>query len=211
MLHQLHKMAHGYNFVVACSGGSDSMAVVDFYRRGGKNFRVAYFDHKTGNRQGALPVIEEYCSEHNLGLMVGEIESAEVPAGRSREDYWRQERYRWLISLDRPIVTAHHLNDAAETYLFGTMHGTPKLIQSQTIASSFGQNSILYRPFLTCTKQELTDWCIRHNVKWFEDKSNEDVACPRNRIRHNILPEVLKVNPGFLKVIRKKYLSGNTQ
>ena len=64
-------------------------------------------------------------------------------------------------------------------------------------------------PLLTTTKAELTHWCERHRVDWSEDKSNADVSSPRNRIRHNILPEVLKVNPGFLTVMRKKVIASN--
>lgn len=204
MLHQLVKFRYEQPFVLACSGGVDSMAIADFFQRGSKNFSLAYFDHGTGNSIGALPVIEKF-ARNKVTLHVGHIKSPKPP-DLSPEEYWRNERYAWLHSFELPVVTCHHLNDVAETWLMSAMHGQPKLISPILV----GEKRIVYRPFLTNTKQELIDWCVRHHVKWFEDTSNTNVYFPRNRVRHNILPEVLKINPGFLKVMRKKYLNSNT-
>jgi tRNA(Ile)-lysidine synthase len=195
-------------FTLACSGGVDSMAVADFYHRGGKNFILAYFDHGTGNRHGSLPVISKFAETRGIEVVIGTITS-DKPKESSPEEHWRNERYRWLISLGRPIVTCHHLNDAAETWVFSALHGNPKLIQHQGIASSYGNNEIVYRPFLTNTKDDLRNWCVRHEVEWYEDVSNTDTHYPRNFIRHELMPGCLKVNPGLLKTIKKKILIGS--
>lgn len=200
MLHQLFNL-HSQSFILACSGGVDSLAITDFYRRGKKKFALAYFDHNTGNSVGALSVIRKYADQYNLQLHVGKLDSPKPP-DLSLEEHWRNERYEWLTSFGVPVVTCHHLNDCAESWLMGTMHGSPRLI-----AYSFQYNNVsVHRPFLTNRKQDIIDWCLKHNVEWFEDISNNDVTHPRNRIRHNIMPEVLKINPGFLTVIKKKYL-----
>jgi tRNA(Ile)-lysidine synthase TilS/MesJ len=52
-------------------------------------------------------------------------------------------------------------------------------------------------------KSELMDWCCRHSVPYVHDKSNEDTKYARNRIRNNIIPEALAVNPGLHKVVGK--------
>ncbi len=212
MLHQLHKFDRNTHFILACSGGVDSMAALDFLRRGDKKFTIAYFDHDTGNREGALSVISEYTIKHTLKVEVGKISSDPKPKHLSPEEHWRNERYRWLVSLgNSPIVTCHHLNDVAEGWIFSSLHGNPKCMNYQTILSYYGQSVVVYRPFLTNTKQDLIDWCIKHDVKWFEDTSNTNVKFPRNRIRHNILPEALKVNPGLLKVLKKKIIANARQ
>lgn len=203
MFHQLYVMPRDQEFILACSGGVDSMAIASFYQHGGKKPTLAYFDHGTGNKDGALPVIQEYAAKHSLRVEVGTIQGAK-PKDQSPEEFWRNERYRWLHSFQLPVVTAHHLGDAQESWLFGMMHGKPKLIS----ACIEGGGKWLYRPFLTNTKEELLQWCVRHEVKWFEDTSNANTHYPRNRIRHVIMPEVLKINPGFAKVIRKKLLAG---
>jgi len=198
MLHQLINFSKDQEFILACSGGVDSMAVLDFYRRGGKKFTIAYFDHNTGNREGALSVIFEYAIKHNLLVEIGKI-SSEKPADLSPEEHWRNERYAWLKSFNLPIVTCHHVNDQIENWIFSCLHGNPKLIKSYI---NIGCD--VFRPFLCNSKQQLIDWCTNHQVKWFEDISNRDTKYPRNRIRQNIIPEVLQINKGIMKVIRKK-------
>ncbi len=184
------------------------MAILDFYRRGNKKFTVAYFDHGTGNAEKALPIIEKYVRKHNLYLQVGHIEEPKPPQ-MSPEEFWRTQRYKFLCSLPDGdiVITAHNLGDCVEGWLFSTIHGTPKLMQAQTILSSYGEQSkILLRPFLTNRKENLIDWCKRHEVKWYEDKSNQDVNYPRNRIRHCLIDECLKVNPGLFNTIKRKIL-----
>lgn len=200
MLHQLHVFGRTTPFILACSGGVDSMAIADFYKRGGKNFTVAYFNHGTPNADKMEELVSKWAVNNRVKFLVGKIGSTPKPNDLSPEEHWRNERYAWLYSHNLPVITCHHLNDAAETWLFSSIHGESKLINPKIEGK-------LYRPFLTNTKQDFIDWCVNHKVEWFEDTSNTDVRFPRNRIRHNILPEVLKVNPGFLKVIKKKYLA----
>jgi tRNA(Ile)-lysidine synthase len=184
-------------YIIACSGGSDSMAAVSFLHQYNRIFSVAYFHHATPQAPDFQSVVERWCSANKHPFLLGQLTTSK-PKDQSPEEHWRNERYKFLLSYNLPVVTAHHLNDVMETWLFGSIHGNPKLIPSR--------NGLVVRPFLLNTKQQLTDWCIRHNVEWAEDKSNTDVSSPRNRIRHIILPEVLKINPGFAKVIRKKLL-----
>ena len=203
MLHQLLKLNRDNPFILACSGGVDSMAIADFYKRGGKKFEVAYFHHGTSQADQMRQVVVDWGWENEVTVNVGHIKTTAKPVELSPEEHWRNERYKYLHSIGLPVVTCHHLNDVAETWIFGALNGAPKLI-SPAIE---GNGKWLYRPFLTNTKQALIDWCVQHNVKWFEDSSNTDVRYPRNRIRNNILPEALKVNPGLLTVLKKKLLS----
>lgn len=207
MLRQLIKLDRNEPFLLACSGGVDSMAIADFYKRGGKRFSVAYFNHGTPQADAMEELVFEWATNNHISFLVGEISKDPKPAGLSPEEHWRNERYNWLHSYQLPVVTCHHLNDVAETWLFGALNGFPKLIAE----SIQGAGKWLYRPFLTNTKQDLIDWCLQHDVKWFEDTSNVDVHFPRNRIRHNILPEALKVNPGLLNMLKRKLLITNKE
>lgn len=205
MLHQLIRLERDVPFILACSGGVDSMAVADFYRRGGRNFKVGYFNHGTLNANDMQSLVSKWAEQNSIEMLTGKISSDTKPANLSPEEYWRNERYAWLHSFKLPVVTCHHLNDVAETWLFGALHGRPKLIAQAVV----GNGKWLYRPFLTNTKQDLIDWCIAHGLTWYEDMSNKDTRFPRNRIRHYILPEALRVNPGLLTVIKKKVLAGD--
>lgn len=190
-------MSHQSPFLLACSGGVDSMAIADFYKRGNKNFTVAYFNHKTPHADMMSNHVQLWAEQNNVKFVTGTI-LCDKPKEESKEEFWRNQRYAWLKSFGLPIVTCHHLDDAIETWIFSSLHGNPKVIAPV--------NGNVFRPFLLNTKEELKQWCQQHAVKWVEDLSNQDVHFPRNRIRHNIIPEAMKINPGLNKVIKKKIL-----
>ena len=178
---------------VAFSGGVDSCAAVDFLSR---NHRVycAFFNHGTETSQKAEEFAIEFCDARNIDFTVGYPCEAKQ-ADQSWEEYWRIERYRFLYGINGTVVTAHHLDDCVETYLFNMLHG-----KQQTIPF---QNRNVVRPFLTTPKSELVSWCQRHNVPWIEDATNLDISFMRNYIRHELLPKTLVVNPGLQKVVKK--------
>lgn len=179
------------------------MAVADFYKRGGKNFDLAYFHHGTPQANEMWYHVAKWANDNNVIVNRGDIQVPNKPKGMSPEEHWRIERYAWLLSIaeGKPIITCHHLDDACETWIFSALNGNPKVIAPVVK----GPN--ILRPFLTTTKQDMIDWCLNHKVSWFEDKSNKDVSTPRNRIRHNIMPEAFIINPGLRKVVKKKIVA----
>lgn len=181
------------NVTVACSGGVDSMAVVDFLRRA-HNVRLAFFHHGTESSSQALQFLAQWAWENSLELVVDFLDKIK-PSDKSQEEHWRDSRYQFLHQLEGVVVTAHHLDDCVETYLFNCLHG-----KSHTIPLM--RNNVV-RPFLTTPKKVFLDWCQRHEVPWIEDLSNQDLSYMRNHIRHKIVPEALRVNPGLPKVVKK--------
>lgn len=181
---------------VAVSGGADSMAALDFLRQNRK-VKVLHFNHGTHGADAAERVVTKYCDLHNLELVVGHLDES-PDSGQSLEDFWRQARYSFFN--DRcdglPVVTCHHLDDVAETWLFTSLNGNPKLIPSK-------RDNYL-RPFLQTRKAVFEDWCDRKDVMYHYDESNNDTRFNRNFIRHEIMPRALRVNPGLHKVLRKK-------
>lgn len=198
MLHQLFNIDRHQKFVLACSGGVDSMAIADFYRRGNKSFTIAYFNHSTAQSMHMQEHVQSWANQNKLNCDIGHLTNSK-PKDLSWEEFWRNERYEWLKSFNLPIVTCHHLNDAVETWVFSSLHGNPKIISHR--------NNNIWRPFLTNEKEELKQWCIEHDVSWVEDESNNCVDFPRNRIRHVLMPEIERINPGIKKTIRKKILA----
>jgi tRNA(Ile)-lysidine synthase len=184
--------------IIACSGGADSMAALSFLTNHNKrNVTVAYFDHGTEFGAEAKSFVQDFCQHNNLNLSIGQITEPKSK-DESWEEYWRNQRYLFLHSFNLPVITAHNLNDQMENWLFTGFHGQPRLIPYQ--------NRNVIRPFMLALKSELIEWCKSKNIPWLEDPSNQNTNFMRNKIRHDILPEVLKVNPGFDKVIFKKVL-----
>lgn len=180
-----------YECVLATSGGIDSMFAFHFltqhkYRE--RTVHIAFFDHGTETSRLAKQFLLKQFKTVTVGTCQKKPES-------NKEAIWRIERYKFLESFKLPVITAHHLDDCVETYLFSAFNGTPKVIQ-------YSRNNII-RPFLLITKKEIREYVDRYGIKWIEDETNADVTYSRNRIRHNILPEVLKVNPGIHKVVKR--------
>lgn len=191
---------------VALSGGLDSMAALSFLCNARKNVTAFYFDHSTPHGADARQFIESYCAGRGIPLIIRKLEASK-PEELSWEEFWRIERYKFLHSFtDYTIATAHHLDDAAETYLWGCLHGAPRTIHPRQPGPD-GKPTNIVRPFLLTPKQDLVDWCHRKKVPYVNDPSNADTKYSRNRIRHNIMPEALKVNPGLLTVVRKHLLA----
>lgn len=182
------------NPVIALSGGVDSMAVADFIARS-RSVRCAFFHHGTAASQEGFMLVASYCQHRGWPLSLGRITSPKEKV-ESPEEFWRNQRYSWLDSLNAPIITAHHLDDCVETYLWSMMHGTAKVIP-------YRRNNVI-RPFLLTPKEELVDWAKRNNVPWVEDSSNKDLKYTRNYVRHELMPKALHINPGLHKVVARK-------
>jgi tRNA(Ile)-lysidine synthase len=185
---------------VACSGGVDSIAVVDFLSKNHK-VNVMFFDHGTQTSKEAREfLLDTYGYYDNISI--GELNS-DKKQSESWEEYWRNQRYEWFHSFGVPIITCHHLDDCAETWIWSSLNGTGKIIPYS--------NLNVIRPFRLNRKTEFTNWCRNKGVKWIEDSSNEDTKYMRNFIRHEIMPKALVVNPGLHKVVRKKVLEDGPQ
>jgi tRNA(Ile)-lysidine synthase len=195
MIHLIGQTKH--LTAVACSGGADSMAALSFLSRGNQQIKAVYFHHGTQHGEEALLFLQEYCAAKSIQLLVGRI-SSQKSKDVSWEEYWRDQRYGFLTSLHEQLATAHHLNDAAESYVMGFIRGgNPRMIP-------YHRPPNIYRPFLLTPRKEMESWCQRHDVPWIEDPSNQDTHYDRNRIRHKILPEMLAMNPGLLGQVAKK-------
>lgn len=179
-------------FGLACSGGVDSMAIANFLLNGGYHPHIIHFNHNTEHSDLAEEFVLNYCKTHNFKLCVGRTD---LNTKSNKEKVWSDLRYEYFSKFDFPIITCHHLDDCVETYLFSCLRGFQSVIP-------YNRGNVI-RPFLLNNKSVFEDWCKRKNVPFIQDESNFSVEHSRNRIRHNIIPEALKVNPGLKTVVRK--------
>jgi tRNA(Ile)-lysidine synthase len=184
---------------IACSGGVDSMAITDFLKRS-HIVTLQFVHHLTETSEKAYHFLREYANKNNIDLNVDFIDPV-IPKNTSQEEHWRNQRYSIFYNLSTPIITAHHLDDCVETWIWSSLNGEGKVIPYS--------NMNVIRPFRLNKKSEFYNWCNRHNVPYIEDESNNDTKYMRNYIRHTMMPHILKVNPGIHKVIYKKIFSEN--
>lgn len=198
------------NCYLAFSGGGDSCAALSFLLKGRKNVELLYVHHGTEHADDALAYVQRVSSILNLPLHFHKIEDfRSKDSSESKEEYWRNARYNWFRNFnDKPIITAHHLNDCVETWIFGALHGQPKLIPYRR---KNGDGEAIIRPFLAASRKEMLSFLVDCNhpvlLEWVEDPSNTDVKYMRNLIRHEMMPIAEQINPGIEKVIRKKVVA----
>lgn len=179
-------------FGIACSGGVDSMAILDFLIKGRRKPHVIYFNHNTEHGDDAEKFVTEYCQKNNLKLSIGRTD---LKPESNKEKIWSDLRYQYFSQFDFPIITCHHLDDCVETYLFSCLRGFQSVIP-------YSRGNVI-RPFLLNEKSVFESWCKRKGVPFIQDESNFSTDYSRNKIRHNIVPEALKVNPGLKTVVKK--------
>jgi len=185
---------------LALSGGIDSMSIAHFLLNGKKNFIAYYFNHGTVHGEKAEKFVTKWCRDNGVTLVTGHIDDTKNEysdrAWSGPQEYYRWCRYLFLGQHEnRNIILAHHLDDVLETWLFSLFHGNGKVIPYEI------RNCV--RPFLLTAKEEIKAYAVRHDVEWIEDESNGEVDYMRNRIRHNIIPEVETINPGIRKHVAR--------
>ena len=196
MIRIIGKIPH--SVTVACSGGVDSMVFVHFLLNGKRKVNLAYFNHDTQHSHKAQKFVENYANHNKLNLFIGRVQGRK--GKRSLEEFWRDERYDFLQRVGSDYtITCHHLDDCVETWLMSSFHGQSKLIPYQ-------RNKNIFRPFLMTSKNSIKQYCKNKKVDWIEDPSNQKTNFMRNHVRHNVMPQVLKVNPGIRNTIRKKLI-----
>jgi hypothetical protein len=211
ILHQLHKIPPNKTFTLACSGSGSSMAIADFYKRNDKKFVLAFFHCHTERDESILSHLRQWSINNSIRLQVGYLSEARPPSHYSLDQYHKIQRYKWLASFDRDIITCHHLGDVVEHYIYSLSQGNPIIMSSIDFAhyqvevdgfSSYSVNTPIYRPFLLNDLKAFHDWCNRYSLSWFPSKAYD--GRPSDRIRQDIIPQLLEINPDFVKVIRKQ-------
>ena len=183
-----------FKVALACSGGHDSMSALSFLLRGRRDVSLLYYNHGTQGSDDAEQFVTDVAKREGLDLKVGRSSKKIQPT----ELAWRNARYDFFAESDLPVVMAHHLNDAAEWWIFSSLRGKPNLMP----VTRLHEGVEILRPFMYFSKKQLLEQNIFGGI---EDPSNSDISYNRNRIRKNIIPEAVKVNPGLLKTVSNLY------
>ena len=182
--------------VLACSGGRDSMSVLEFLLRGRREVTLAYFNHNTEHGQAAEEFLHKFCDRQKLPLVCGRYKHHNKDA-KPTEAMWREQRYEFLSKIGDPIVTAHHLDDVVEWWVFSSMRGKPSLMPIER------EDVQVVRPFLLTRQKELHTKFSEYTH--IEDPTNAQTDYTRNYIRHELVPRIAKVNPGLHTTIKNLY------
>jgi len=179
--------------VLAVSGGLDSMVLLDAAARSwdGECLIVATYDHGTGDAATAACVaVQRAARDRSIECVVGVAPRGSI---RGSEAAWREARWRFLRDVARArhasIATAHTADDQIETVLMRAMRDAGP----RGMAGLLAPAGVL-RPLLAFRRTVLRDIAIERGIEWVEDPTNASRRYLRNRIRHDILPALRRVN-----------------
>lgn len=181
---------HTQSYLLAVSGGADSMALLDLCRKENLSFVVAHVNYhvrKTADRD--TEIVRSYCKKYDISL---EILDAKKEGNKNFEAWAREVRYDFFARLIQEhhlsgVVTAHQMDDHLETYFLQKERSSIPLYWGISPISSYENRLTVYHPLLSCTKKELEDYCNENHITYGEDETNADTTYARNRIRHEVL------------------------
>lgn len=174
------------NYVIAVSGGVDSVVLLDMVANGrllpdSDHLVVAHFDH--GIRPDSADDAE-FVKETAKTYGIPYESRREELGPHASEELARERRYTFLRQVAHEysgrIVTAHHADDIAETIAINLHRGTGW--RGLAVLDSAG----IVRPLLAMRKSEIKNYANQHGLKWREDSTNSDMKYLRNSMRRKL-------------------------
>ena len=190
--------------LAAVSGGLDSMVLLDLLHRlsleTGFRLAVAHLEHQLRPESAADAAFVALAASSRGLDYIGDAAGVEAYArqyGLSLEDAGRRLRYRFLRRAARlkscgRVALGHHADDQAETVLMRMLRGSGTRGLGGMRAEREG---LFFRPLLDLTREEIDSYASAREITYRRDASNEDVRYTRNRLRLELMPQLLRFNP----------------
>ncbi len=208
--------------LLAVSGGIDSMTMAGLFLNSALrlSFAVAHFNFRLrgADSDGDEALVRDWCRQQGVAFFRQEADARAFAAaqGLSVEMAARRLRYDWFAQLCRDegfthLAVAHNLDDNAETLLLHLLRGaglrgltgireTLLLRGAEDASGSTGVR--LIRPLLDFSRREIEAYAVRAGVEFRVDATNADVTIARNRLRHEVFPQLAQINPSFLRTFQ---------
>jgi tRNA(Ile)-lysidine synthase len=198
--------------VAAISGGADSVALLRALHAAGAAPLVAHLNHQLRGADSDADEAFVRALATGLGLPV-RCERLDVrgqAAGANLEAAARRLRYDWLAAVARDIgaawvATGHTADDQAETVLHHLLRGTGlRGLAGMPPARELAPGVLLVRPLLTVRRAEVLAYLADLGQPFRQDASNDDRGYTRNRLRHELLPQLAAdYNPAVAEVLAR--------
>ncbi len=193
-----------YHFLLACSGGLDSVVLAHLCHALKMDFSIAHCNFRLRGtesdgdeeftRQLAMKLNKSFFVTHfdTIGYVNKNKVSVQVGA--------RELRYHWFAEIMqengiKTLVTAHHADDNLETFLINLSRGTG----IEGLSGIPAKNETIARPLLKFSREEILEYAKEKKWEWREDSSNSETKYLRNKIRHDIVPVLKELHPAFLQ------------
>lgn len=194
----------GDNVIAALSGGADSVSLLHVLKaleqRLGITLYACHINHNLRGKDSDSDqeFTEKLCRRLNIPLKVFSVDvSGTAEKHQSIEERARELRYEAFASearrLNAKVATAHNSCDNIETVLLNMLRGTGL----KGLCGIPPVRDYLIRPLIFCTREEIEAYCRDNSLEFVTDKTNFSTAYTRNKIRLELLPKLLEINPSL--------------
>jgi tRNA(Ile)-lysidine synthase len=190
-----------YDLYLAISGGKDSMVLSHLLSAAGLDHTLLHCNFKLRGNESEEDeaFIRYYAKQNSLDLEIKTFDTYGYveESGKTIQEAARELRYNWFrnfVKNDKTLIlTAHHLDDSVETFFINLLRGTgyrgvrgiPKI------------NKPFYRPLSRFTADNIYRYIDEHGIDFREDSSNRGTKYLRNKLRHEMIPGFLELEPNF--------------
>lgn len=195
-------------FLLACSGGVDSTVLTHLCAMCNLDFEIAHCNFKLRGKESENDelFVNKLAKELNIDIHVNYFDTDDYAQNHkvSVQMAARELRYNWFNELKlnlgiKTLVTAHHLDDDLETFIINLSRGTGV----QGLKGIPAKTDWISRPLLTFSREKIEAFARNAKVDWREDTSNSETKYLRNKIRHDIVPQLKELHPTFLENFKK--------
>lgn len=199
--------------VAGVSGGPDSLCMLDLLIKSGMKVFVLHVNHQLRSEADQeSEIVKEFCAQRNVDCIIktGDIKAFATEKKISVEEAARLYRYSVLFEHAtavgaQAVLVAHNANDQAETVLMHLLRGSGlsglKGMQLRSIQPMWSGSIALVRPLLKTSRGEILAYCQANHLSPAYDQSNQDTKYFRNRIRKELLPELMTYNPRIMELL----------
>ena len=193
-------------FLLAVSGGVDSIVLLSLFIKSKLNFSVCSCDFGLRGNEAKedVKLVKKICSDKNIKFFSKVFDTKKYSKSNkiSIQMASRDLRYNWFNKIIKDnsinyLVTAHHSDDSYETIIFNLLKTTG---YKGLIGIPYLKNKII-RPLINVEKKDIIDYAKNNKLTWREDKTNKENKYSRNMIRNKLIPIISEINPSFKKSV----------
>ncbi len=206
---QQHLFSSGEEVLLAVSGGRDSVCLAHLMHEAGYRFAIGHcnFHLRPGDCDRDQDFVRQLASRLAVPFHTVDFDTRNYAAaqGQSLEESARTLRYGWFADLCHQqgypcVVTAHHADDAIETFFLNLFRGTGIAgLHGIRPLQRLSFNSLpvtVVRPMLAFPRAAIDAYVDEHALPFVEDSTNALLEARRNRIRHRLMPLLRELYPG---------------